>query len=173
MKRRFVLGSFLVCVVAQPLGAVAQQVASPDLRLNNFPAHATTLSPEHLVPLRAGARQLAALVALGKPVYVMTVGYADFDAKGRAFENQVSQSRAESGLKAFRIEFDKAATEANLAPELRAKVDFWEAIPQGSLDPIVKNPSNEAQRRLNRRVEFYWSTEEVASAAIRRSFTGK
>jgi outer membrane protein OmpA-like peptidoglycan-associated protein len=132
--------------------AFAQQTISID----NYPQHATdvnALDAKARVKLQAFAVELVGAAVANQNVEVTTIGHADFDAQGRAFEVAISRDRAVSADTALEILFKQTASTMRLPPDRIELVRFLTAG-AGTLRPIHGNPSGEPQRRENRRVEM-------------------
>src|SRR5438445_8315848 len=74
--------------------ASSAAVAPPSLTIDNYPQYASALDPAKQQQVRALARAICADLRSNAEVSVVVHGHADFDPKGAAFENQISQQRA-------------------------------------------------------------------------------
>jgi hypothetical protein len=124
------------------------------ITLDNFPRHATTL--ESLEPSQVdllGAMALAIVGALTtqKIVTIRISGFADRDPQGRNFEDAVSVERAQSAQIFLWAKIEQHANvimrDSRLLRHLSVSVEGF-----GSNARVFTNPSNEDERRANRRV---------------------
>jgi hypothetical protein len=149
----FLLGS------AQP-SVFGQQT----ITIDNYPQHVTdvnALDAKARVKLQAFAVELVGAAVANQNVEVTTIGHADFDAQGRAFEVAISRDRAVSADSALETLFKQTASTMRLPPDRIELVRFLTAG-AGTLRPIHGNPSGEPQRRENRRVELAFSVVPAA-----------
>jgi hypothetical protein len=96
-------------------------------------------------------------VIAGAQIEIKIYGHADFDAKGRDFENEVSLERAQAAKTSLEGLVKEEATKS-LLPEVRLQSITYSVMGLGTLRPVFTNPNSEEQRKANRRVEFLWAT---------------
>jgi hypothetical protein len=100
-------------------------------------------------------------VKAGGTVRLRVYGHADFDAKGREFETKVSVERAsvaQQTLMSYLVA--QAELEGISRDKLLAALDAT-IQGMGTKQPKVAHPQNEADRKQNRRVEFFWDVAGV------------
>jgi hypothetical protein len=156
------------------LGAVACGIAAaalgdplrPVLTLANYPAHTVTATPEHTSAMRESATALVREARRGAAVWVLVVGHADFDSKGREFEFAISLARGSSAANDYRALFDEQADAAGLNLAQRQRVTF-DVVGAGTQQPAVRRPISESDRRLNRRVEILWFDDGASVQSLR------
>lgn len=139
--------------------AQSSAFAQQTITIDNYPQHATdvnALDAKARVKLQAFAVELVGAASVNQNVEVTTIGHADFDAQGRAFEVAISRNRAVSADTALEVLFKQTASTLRLPPERIELVRFLTAG-AGTLRPIHGNPSGEPQRRENRRVEMVFN----------------
>jgi hypothetical protein len=99
MKTRTALRtSFCIaCLLLIATAAHAQlQGASGVTTISDYPALATKVQPEQLAMIRTVARNVVLTASVSTAVLVEVIGHADFDSRGRAFEQAVSENRADN-----------------------------------------------------------------------------
>jgi outer membrane protein OmpA-like peptidoglycan-associated protein len=136
----------------------------------DYPRYGTEVSslpPFIQTELTAFAATLVAPALGGQKVDVMVIGHADFDTKGRDFEVEVSRERAASAERAVEAIFARLA--AALPSEQRSLVHFA-AIGVGTQRPVFPSPSNEEQRKANRRVELVTTSGPASPPDPRATF---
>jgi hypothetical protein len=161
--RAVALAATVACGIAAPASA---DPLRPPLTLANYPAHKVTATPEHTSAMRESATALAREAQRGATVWVLVVGHADFDPKGRDFEYAISLARSSSAANDYRALFDEQADAAALSLAQRQRVTF-DAIGAGTQQPVVRRPTSESDRRLNRRVEILWFDDGAAVQSLR------
>jgi outer membrane protein OmpA-like peptidoglycan-associated protein len=157
-----ILPAFLVLLLCLTnLAGVAS--AQNSVTFSDYPRYGTdvnALPPDLQAGMKAFATGLVALALSGQSVDVTVIGHADFDAKGRAFEAEVSRQRAAGAENALETFFVQAANAVAL-PADRLKFVRFTAIGAGTLRPVHAKPVNEEQRKNNRRVELVVTTTAV------------
>jgi hypothetical protein len=135
----------------------------PFVVLSDYPRYATTPPPQHLETLRKIGRALAGAASQADGstmLQVSVVGHADFDAKGRAFENEVSVDRAKSARDAIVDAFTDAANQMLLDDGKRRLVSF-EYSGRGTSEPLFPSSAPMSERVQNRRVVVSWAPVAV------------
>ena len=153
-------------------GVQSLAFAQASITIANYPRYATDLNALDAAAqakLQAFATALVGAATTHQGVDVSTLGHADFDAQGRAFEVAVSRDRAANAESALESIFNRTADVALLTPERRALVRFA-TVGVGTLRPMVTQPVNETQRLENRRVEIVFSVAPAPSAIPRERF---
>lgn len=154
--------------------ASAQSIAfaQQSITIANYPQHVTELNALDAgvqAKLQAFAAELVVAASANQGAEVTTLGHADFDAQGRAFEVLVSRDRAANAESALESLFNRTADLALLPQERRGLVRFA-TVGVGTLRPIVTQPVSEAQRRENRRVEIVFNVVPAMAAIPRERF---
>jgi hypothetical protein len=142
--------SLLVAMLA-PAAVLAQ--SAPSITIADYPRHGTAPSPVQLDQLRRVAMGIAGTLLTGADVNVSIVGHADFDAQGRAFETEVSRERARGAEASLTALVLQEAARVGL-PVARAQSVHYTAVGLGTARPVFPSPSNEDERKGNRRVEI-------------------
>jgi hypothetical protein len=115
--------------------------------IDNYPRYGTNLTPAQTEMLRMAAERFVTVyMATEGSAYAWFDGHADFDAKGRAFERQVSRDRLRSAMKAFK-DLAKEIMIINYEGERSLQGCAW-----GTEQPVHPRPRNEQERAQNRRV---------------------
>src|SRR5262245_8738283 len=125
----------------------------------NYPRYGTALDATQSEELRRFAKAIVGALTAGRDVSVSVYGHADFDAKGRDFETQVSRDRAAAAEAELRNLLSEEAAKAAL-PAARMLGVQLVVFGNGTLNPVFRHPSGpdeQKQRMANRRVEFVWS----------------
>jgi outer membrane protein OmpA-like peptidoglycan-associated protein len=164
-KRATLLRAALLFLLGSAQSSAFGQQISTTTTIDNYPQHATNvnaLDAKARVKLQGFANELVGAAFANQNVEVTTIGHADFDAQGRAFEVAISRERAVSADTALELLFKQTASVMRLAPERIELVRFLTAA-AGTLRPIHGNPSGEPQRRENRRVELAFSVVPAAT----------
>lgn len=142
---------------APPLAA---SLASNTVVIADYPRYATKVSelrPDQVASLRSIANGIVGAFLAGQQVSVIVEGFADFDAKGRDFEQQVSIDRAISARSFLVEEVHKIALAVGLSFPI-LKHFSAQSVGFGSRRPSVRYPKTEDERRQNRRIHVLLST---------------
>jgi hypothetical protein len=123
------------------------------LTIADFPRYGAELNRGQREELRLVAARIARALQAGGSVEVSVTGHADFDAKGRDFETQVSRERASGGEAALKSLVQEEGAKVGLAPARLTAVRYT-STGLGTARPVFSPAVNEEQRRANRRVEF-------------------
>lgn len=153
MHRWFVGLALAMAAVA----AQAQQVTQPVV-IDDYPRYATAPPAKYQDTLRRIGRALAGAAASARGdnmLQLSVVGHADFDAKGRQFENEVSVDRAHSVREAIVASFNEQADAMHLDDRKRRLVSF-EYVGMGTSQALHPASADMSLRVLNRRVEVTW-----------------
>lgn len=146
-------------------------------RFERFPAEQKSLrqaqfltsDSDELLPAEQGIDHIAALVVASHrsgcpPVRIVNlVGAADFDSRGKSFEDHVSVERAFAAMKELKASVEAArlaAVERGEIPDIRVGFTFGGIGTRGA---IHKSPASEAERSENRSVTVHFA-HELASA---------
>lgn len=122
--------------------------------LDNFPRHATSTSslrPDQIATLKLLANAVVGALLANHRAEVLVEGFADLDANGRDFEQQVSMERARNGRDALLAEIRQLAGQLGVNADQMAALSIQTAA-FGSQRRVVAQPRNEDERRLNRRI---------------------
>ncbi|MET0450254.1 MAG: hypothetical protein ABW137_00325 [Mycobacterium sp.] len=106
------------------------------------------------------ANAIVGALATNHHVNVVVEGFADFDAKGRDFEQQVSIDRAISARTFLIDEVHRRAQATGLSQSALRRLSTQSAA-FGSRRPSVRYPRAEDERRQNRRVHIVWNVTPV------------
>ena len=141
--------------------ALAQ--VGPPVVLEDYPRYSATPSPENAARLKSIGTALAAAASIAtgeRMLQVLVVGHADFDAKGREFELEVSNDRARAARDAIYSAFEAAANQMALSD---AKVRLISIEWQGrGTSAALYGPDQPMSLRIkNRRVEVSWAPVDV------------
>lgn len=153
-------------------GAQSAAFGQQSVTIDQYPQHVTdvnALEAGAQVKLQAFATALVSAALANQSIEVTTIGHADFDAQGRAFEVAVSRERAVSADSAVESLFKRTAS-ATLLPPDRIELVRFLTVGAGTLRPIRSNPSDEAQRRENRRVELVFNAVPAAKFDSRKGW---
>jgi len=141
-------------------GAASAQSPAGDiedqLSLDDFPIHQTSLPARHRAAIEQNAVKLLERLKSerGKHVYVIVSGFADFDARGRDFERQVSEERAAIAVSYFKKQLYAKSRQFGFDRETLDQRVLYDENGHGTSHS--KPPKSEADRRKNRRVEVQW-----------------
>ena len=135
---------------------------------DRYGADVSALGPAAKLKLDAFATALVVAALANQRVEVLTVGHADFDDHGRAFEVSKSLDRAANAENAIETLFQQTARAALLPPERVALVHFA-TVGAGTLRPITRLTS-EDQRQRNRRVDLVFGVAPAPAAIPRERF---
>jgi len=127
-------------------------VAPPSMTIDDYPQYASALDAAKQSQVRALARAICADLAANADVSVVVHGHADFDAKGAAFETQISQNRANTAAAELRRLLTEECTRAGVDPS-RVNSLRIDTVAHGTSQALFRNPTP-AQRLKNRRVEI-------------------
>lgn len=141
----FILGLFVLTPVH------GQNV--PAVTIADYPRYGTELSPAQREELRRVATAIAGTLLTGAEVNVSVFGHADFDAKGRAFETDVSRERALGAETALRALVQEESAKVGL-PVSRLQSIHYTVMGLGTARPVFSQPRSEDERKANRRVDF-------------------
>ncbi len=144
-------------------------LAQEPVVLSDYPRYATSPPPQHLETLRKIGQALAGAASQANGsnmLQVSIVGHADFDAKGRRFENEVSVDRAKNARDAIVDAFTVAADQMMLDDRKRRLVSF-EYSGRGTSDPLFPVTAPMSQRVQNRRVVVSWAPVAVIRPSSR------
>lgn len=134
----------------------------------DYPRYATSvtdLAPHLIADMKDIARRIVNELLANNSVNVIVEGFADFDAKGRDFEQQVSIDRA-IGARTFLVdEVHRIGQAAGLSATVLKRFSVQSAG-FGSRRPTVRYPANEDDRKQNRRVHIVWDTAPVPSQDV-------
>ena len=146
--------------------------AETSMTVADYPRYATdvsTLPADAQTGMRTFATGLVGAILAGQSVDVTVIGHADFDAKGKEFEIDVSRDRAAGGDKALETFFNQAADAAAL-PANKRKLAHFVSIGVGTERPVFPKPANEEERKANRRIEIVVKVTAVPSPDPRAKF---
>ncbi|WP_169801584.1 OmpA family protein [Millisia brevis] len=124
----------------------------------DYPRYATKvtdLRPDQVTEIRAVANAIVGALLAHHHISVVVEGFADFDTKGRDFEQQVSIDRAISARNFLVDEVHRRALATGL-PAAALKRFSVQSAAFGTRRPSVRNPRNEDDRRQNRRIHIVW-----------------
>jgi hypothetical protein len=152
---------FLLSVVFALILIPSALAQSGSVTLANFPRYQTALTAEQDAQLQQFALAVTGALLTGATVEVSIYGHADFDAQGRDFEIEVSQQRAQFARQALEAKLQQQLQFGILNSGQLARLTIRETTGLGTLRPVIVQPQNEDDRRLNRRVEFVWSVSGV------------
>lgn len=128
--------------------------------IDNYPQHGTEPDAVQTERLRGFARAIAGALVSGQQIDVTVAGHADNDALGDAFEMKISLDRANSGegtvRRLVREQLGAMQADVSLADTVNMSV-----MGLGNSQPIHSPAVNDAQRRANRRVQFFWSSNPL------------
>lgn len=131
--------------------------------IEDYPRYATTPPPQFQDKLNRIGSALAGAARASdgsRGIQVSVIGHADFDAQGRAFENQVSADRAKSARTAIEEAFNRQAAASQLDPSKKRLVTFVVAG-RGTSESKFPASAPMSQRVKNRRVEVTWAGTDV------------
>jgi outer membrane protein OmpA-like peptidoglycan-associated protein len=134
----------------------------------DYPRYATKVSDlrtDQVKSLRALASRVVMLLAANQAVSVVVEGFADFDAKGREFEQQVSIDRAISARNFLADQVHSMAPGAGLTNTALAQFSAQSAA-FGSRRPSVRFPRTEDDRRQNRRIHIVVDTQLLPTGKL-------
>ena len=144
----------LVCVFLTAAVAHAQlQGIAGFTSISDYPALATKVQPEQLAVIRTFARDVVLPASTSTAVLVEVVGHADFDSRGRAFEQAVSVDRAKNAAAILLSFIQEEIAQQQQPSSLRDRITFTQ-VGSGTTSPLFPRPKNEQERRANRRVDF-------------------
>lgn len=154
------VGAVMLCMA---FGAEAQQPGRGQevlkVELSNFPRYGREVtSKEHLDALSKSGRELAQELKAGKKLWVFVIGHADFDAKGREFEKEISRQRAKAARDVYEVQFKGWAIQERLTRDQISHVEFMH-FGVGTCCPVVPKPKSETDRKKNRRVKIFWGPQ--------------
>lgn len=130
------------------------QSKTTTVMISDYPRYGTrvaNLRPDLVDSLKAVSKGIIRELLANRRVMVVVEGFADFDAKGRDFEQQVSLDRSASARSFIVGEVHRLARVAALPPRVLQHFSAG-SVGFGSRRPSIRNPRNEEQRRQNRRV---------------------
>jgi outer membrane protein OmpA-like peptidoglycan-associated protein len=153
-------------------GWASETTAAPPPSITNtllvadYPRYATRvtdLRPDLVARIKAFANAVVGALLANHQVIVIVEGFADFDAKGRDFEQQVSIDRAMSARKFIVDEVHRMARATRL-PTAALKRFSVQSVGFGSRRPSVNHPQSEDDRRQNRRIHIVWQSTPLPRA---------
>jgi len=134
----------------------------------DYPRYATSvtdLRPDQVACIKAFAKGIVGALLANHRVSIVVEGFADFDAKGRDFEQQVSIDRAISARSFIIDEVHRMAQTTGLPSAALTRFSAQSAA-FGSRRPSVRYPRNEGQRRQNRRIHIRWESTPLPTQPV-------
>lgn len=160
--RRGVIVASLMAMAFAASPAMAQ--LSGVVVVENYPRYGTDIPPNQLAKMRGFSQAVVLALRSGATIEIAITGHADFDAKGAAFETQVSRDRASAAESTMRQLVNEAAVQQALPPADLQRLTFGSTLGVGTLQPTYPKPSSETERMANRRVDFVWTGVPAAPA---------
>lgn len=140
---------------SSPLPAPKQPIV-----IDDYPRYATAIPPSHLALIQPLITTIIETLKSGGTIRVTIVGHADFDAKGREFETQVSMERATVGRDTLLAMLVPQAAPAGFSRDKVLAALNLTLDAKGTTQPRQPRPASEDQRKQNRRVEFFWEATQ-------------
>ncbi|HRI38258.1 MAG TPA: hypothetical protein PLO50_06865 [Nitrospira sp.] len=140
------------------------------LSIDDYPRYGTEIKPAQREELRRVATGITGALVTGAEVNVSVIGHADFDAKGRDFEIDVSLKRA-SGAQVVLENLVKEESAKVGLPDSRLQSVHYNPLGLGTSRPIFSPPTTEKERMANRRVDFTFVVVPPLPVVSENSFT--
>ncbi len=123
------------------------------LTIDDHPRYGIKLKPAQREELRRVAKGITGALVTGADVSVSVIGHADFDAKGRDFEIDVSRKRALGAQAALEDLVKEESANVGL-PVSRLQSVHYSSVGLGTAHSQFSTPATENERMANRRVDF-------------------
>jgi flagellar motor protein MotB len=152
----------------QEVDGEVKQCRTNPVVIADYPRYATNvtdLRPDQVACVKAFAKGIVGALLANHRVSIVVEGFADFDAKGRDFEQQVSIDRAISARTFIINEVHRMARATGLPSAALARFSAQSAA-FGSRRPSMRYPRNEDQRRQNRRIHIRWESTPLPTQRV-------
>ncbi|TKB68494.1 MAG: hypothetical protein E8D52_05635 [Nitrospira sp.] len=139
------------------------------LTIDDYPRYGIKLKPAQREELRRVAKGITGALVTGADVSVSVIGHADFDAKGRDFEIDVSRKRALGAQAALEDLVKEESANVGL-PVSRLQSVHYSSVGLGTAHSQFSTPATENERMANRRVDFTFLVAPPLPVASETSF---